>query len=236
MLMTAASHVAAGQSAPAQTTVRPAAGSPSSQPAPAPPAPSQPPSGSSAPLSGPRAATANADAAAALKVRPASPGEYLIGRGDVLEISVWDNAAVSRTVLVRPDGRISLPLLHDLQAAGLTSMQLREYLEKALSQYIESPAVSVIVSEVHSYQVSVVGQVKTPGRFQLTDHATVLDVLAMAGGLTEFADRSRISVLRRVNSETRYIPFNYNRLMSRDGSNGSQDNFFLQGDDIVLVP
>ena len=103
--------------------------------------------------------------------------------GDVLEIAVWDNNTISRTVLVRPDGRISLPLLQDLTAAGLTPMQLREYLEKTLGRYISSPAVSVIVREVHSYQVSVVGQVKTPGRFQLTDHATVLDVLAMAGGL-----------------------------------------------------
>jgi polysaccharide export outer membrane protein len=166
----------------------------------------------------------------------AAPGEYLIGRGDVLEISVWDNTTVSRTVLVRPDGRISLPLLQDLQAAGLTPMQLREFLEKSLNRYIEKPVVSVIVREVHSYQVSVVGQVKTPGRFQLTDNATVLDVLAMAGGLTEFADRGRITVLRRENNKTTYIPFAYNRLVSRDGEHGGQDNFFLQGDDIVLVP
>ena len=190
-------------------------------PAPAPPAPT--------PASAPKAA-------ASIDVKPAAPGEYLIGRGDVLEIAVWDNATISRTVLVRPDGRISLPLLHDLQAAGMTPMQLREFLEKTLVRYIEKPTVSVIVREVHSYQVSVVGQVKTPGRFQLTDHATVLDVLAMAGGLTEFADRGRITVLRRVNSKTEYIPFAYNRLVSRDGTNGGQANFFLQGDDIVLVP
>jgi polysaccharide export outer membrane protein len=215
-------------STPAQPIAKPSApGSAPAQPAPAPP-PSTPPARptGSAPL----------DPASALKVKPAAAGEYVIGRGDVLEISVWDNAAVSRTVLVRPDGRISLPLLHDIQAAGLTSMQLREYLEKALSQYIESPAVSVIVSEVHSYQVSVVGQVKTPGRFQLTDHATVLDALAMAGGLTEFADKGRIHVLRRANGGTKSLPFNYDRLMARDGSTGSQDNFYLQGDDIVLVP
>jgi polysaccharide export outer membrane protein len=174
--------------------------------------------------------------AAPTDTKPAVPGEYVIGRGDVLEIAVWDNSTISRTVLVRPDGRVSLPLLHDIQAAGLTPMQLREYLEKTLVRYIESPTVSVIVREVHSYQVSVVGQVKTPGRFQLTDHATVLDVLAMAGGLTEFADRGRITVLRRANSTTEYIPFSYNRLVSRDGTNGGQANFFLQGDDIILVP
>jgi polysaccharide biosynthesis/export protein len=171
-----------------------------------------------------------------ITLAPAGRGEYLIGRGDVLEVAVWDNATISRTVLVRPDGRISLPLLQDLQAAGLTPMQLREYVEKTLVRYIDKPVVSVIVREVHSYQVSVVGQVKTPGRFQLTDHATVLDVLAMAGGLTEFADRGRITVLRRENSKTTYLPFAYNRLMSRDGDGGGQDNFFLQGDDIILVP
>lgn len=175
--------------------------------------------------------------AASAPTKITNPGEYVIGRGDILEVSVWDNATLSRRVLVRPDGRISLPLLQDLQAAGMTAMQLRDYLEKSLLRYIEKPVVSVIVSEVHSYQVSVVGQVKTPGRFQLTNHVTVLDVLAMAGGLTEFADRGRITVLRRVNDkETTYIPFAYNRLISRDGYNGGQDNFFLQGDDIVLVP
>jgi polysaccharide export outer membrane protein len=175
-------------------------------------------------------------AAAPTDVKAAVPGEYVIGRGDVLEIAVWDNSTISRTVLVRPDGRVSLPLLHDIQAAGMTPMQLREFLEKTLVRYLEAPTVSVIVREVHSYHVSVVGQVKTPGRFQLTDHATVLDVLAMAGGLTEFADRGRITVLRRVNSTTEYIPFSYNRLVSRDGTNGGQANFFLQGDDIILVP
>jgi polysaccharide export outer membrane protein len=180
--------------------------------------------------------TIDADPIAALKLRPAGAGEYVIGRGDVLEVSVWDNTTVSRTVPVRPDGRISLPLLNDVQAAGLTAMQLQEYLARSLGRYIENPVVSVIVREVHSYQVSVVGQVKTPGRFQLTDHATVLDALAMAGGLTEFADRGRITVLRRSGSGTRYIPFAYNRIVSRDGSNGSQDNFYLQGDDIILVP
>ncbi len=213
----------------------------SAGPATRPPAPTQPPapapsSAAQSPAAARPSSTAAPDPVATLKVKPATPGEYVIGRGDLLEISVWDNTAVSRTVLVRPDGRISIPLLQDIQAAGLTSMQLREYLERALAQYIERPAVTVIVSEVHSYQVSVVGQVKTPGRFQLTDHATVLDALAMAGGLTEFADRGRITVLRRVNTETKYIPFAYNRLVSRDGSNGNQDNFYLQGDDIVLVP
>jgi polysaccharide export outer membrane protein len=229
LLATATTDTAAQNSA-SPATRAPATQAPPPAPAPTPSSPAQ------SPAAARPSSTAAPDPVASLKVKPANPGEYIIGRGDLLEISVWDNTAVSRTVLVRPDGRISIPLLQDIQAAGLTSMQLREYLERALAQYIERPAVTVIVSEVHSYQVSVVGQVKTPGRFQLTDHATVLDALAMAGGLTEFADRGRITVLRRVNTETKYIPFAYNRLVSRDGSNGNQDNFYLQGDDIVLVP
>ena len=178
----------------------------------------------------------SASPAPTVALTPATKGEYLIGRGDVLEVSVWNNDTISRTVLVRPDGRISLPLLQDLTAASLTAMQLREYLEKTLARYIDKPVVSVIVREVHSYQVSVVGQVKTPGRFQLMDHATVLDALAMAGGLTEFANRGRITVLRRDGPQTTYIPFAYDRLVTRDGFHGGQDNFFLQGDDIILVP
>lgn len=161
--------------------------------------------------------------------------EYLIGPGDLLEVAVWDNTAISRTVPVRPDGKISLPLLHDVQAAGRTPMQLQELINQSLTTYIETPAVSVIVKEVHSFKVSVIGQVKTPGRFELAGHATVLDVLAMAGGLTEFADRGRIVILRQEETLTKQIPFAYDKLVSRNDSSGSQTNFFLQPNDIIVV-
>jgi len=91
-------------------------------------------------------------------------GEYRIGPEDVLDISVWNNTAISRTVPVRPDGKISLPLLNDVQAAGLTPMQLRDVLNKKLAEYLPTPEVSVIVREVHSFKVSVIGEVKRPGR------------------------------------------------------------------------
>jgi len=91
----------------------------------------------------------------------------------VLDISVWKNTDISRTVPVRPDGRISLPLLNDLQAAGLSPMQLRDTLTKALAAFIPEPAVSVLVHEIHSFKVTVIGQVKTPGRYELKDRATV---------------------------------------------------------------
>jgi polysaccharide export outer membrane protein len=169
-------------------------------------------------------------------------GDYAIGAGDVLEIAVWNNTAVTRTVPVRPDGKISLPLVDDVQAAGLTAMQLRERLTKALVPYIPTPSVSVIVREVHSFKVTVLGHVKTPGRYELKDHATVLDVLALAGGLTEFAARDRIVVIRQDGTTTKRIRFPYETLASANGSNGSKDrpsgaqeNFCVRPGDIILV-
>src|SRR2546430_4986424 len=113
--------------------------------------------------------------------------DYRIGPEDVLDIAVWHNEAMSRTVPVRPDGKISLPLLNEVQAAGLTPPQLRDVLMKRLTDYMPSPEVSVIVREVHSFKVSVIGEVKTPGRYELNSPATVLDVLAQAGPFTDFA-------------------------------------------------
>lgn len=161
----------------------------------------------------------------------------MIGPDDLLDIVVWNNTVISRAIPVRPDGKISLPLLNDVQAAGLTPMELRETLTKALGKYIPVPEVSVIVREVHSFKVSVIGQVKTPGRYELTSRVTVLDMLAIAGGLNEYAARARIVVLRRQGAVTKQIPFAYDKLTARNGSaNGSPDNFFVQPGDIILVP
>ena len=170
--------------------------------------------------------------------------EYLIGPEDVLDIAVWDNTQLTRTVPVRPDGKISLPLLNDVKAAGLTPMQLRQFLTTALAPYIPVATVSVIVREVHSFKVTVIGEVKTPGRYELKSQSTVLDVLAMAGGLTEYAERSRIVVLRRQGSGTRQIPFAFDKLDTGNGGarsgsaakQGIQHNFDLEPGDIVLVP
>jgi polysaccharide export outer membrane protein len=178
--------------------------------------------------------------------------EYVIGPEDVLDIAVWDNLQLTRTVPVRPDGKISLPLLNDLKAAGLTPMQLKELLTTAFAAYIPMATVSVIVREVHSFKVTVIGEVKTPGRYELKSQSTVLDVLAMAGGLTEYADRSRIVVLRRQGTGTQQIPFAFDKLYIGNGAarnianggarNGSaakqsiQHNFDVEPGDIVLVP
>lgn len=163
--------------------------------------------------------------------------EYVIGPEDVLDIAVWNNKEMSRTVPVRPDGRISLPLVNDLQAAGLTPTLLKDALSKALARYIPTPELSVIVREVHSFKVAVIGEVKTPGRYELGSIATVLDVLAMAGGLTEYAARDRVVIFRREGTTTRQIPFDYTRLTSRsEATKGVQDNFCIQPGDIILVP
>src|SRR5213594_2688427 len=163
-------------------------------------------------------------------------GDYRIGPEDVLDIAVWNNTAISRTVPVRPDGKISLPLLNDVQAAGLTPMQLRDVLIKKLAEYIPAPEVSVIVREVHSIKVSVIGEVKKPGRHELKNRATVLDALAMAEGLGEFASRGRIVILRQEGNTLKRIPFNYNKVVSANGANGEMENFLLQPGDIVVVP
>ncbi|TLY34533.1 MAG: sugar ABC transporter substrate-binding protein, partial [Nitrospirae bacterium] len=148
----------------------------------------------------------------------------------------WNNTAISRTVPVRPDGKISLPLLNDVQAAGLTPMQLREVLIKKLAEYTPTPEVSVIIREVHSFKVSVIGEVKRPGRHELKSRATVLDALAMAEGLGEFASRGRIVILRPDGNTLKRIPFNYNKVVSANGANGDLENFLLQPGDIVVVP
>lgn len=169
------------------------------------------------------------------------PNAYVIGPEDVLEIAVWDSPELTRTVPVRPDGKISLPLLNDVPAAGLTPMQLRATLAKALTDYLPTPAVSVLLREIHSVKVAVIGQVKTPGRYELKDRATVLDVLAMAGGLTEYAARSRIVVLRQEPAGTRQIPFPYDRLTEKNRSKsgspaGGQENLCVRPGDVVFVP
>jgi len=170
---------------------------------------------------------------------------YRIGPEDVLKISVWNTEALSPTVQVRPDGKISLPLLNDVQAAGLTPDELRDFLAKALVKYMPNPEVSVVVTEVKSYKISVIGEVARPGRYELKSLHTVLDVLALAGGLTQFAARSKIVVLRPDGNTVKRIPFNYTKVFPAGSAlleritnfgGGEQENFYLRSGDIVLVP
>lgn len=174
---------------------------------------------------------ANADTAAVARA-VTDTGEYQIGPEDVLDISVWKNPELSRKVPVRPDGKISLPLVNDIQAAGLTPSQLRQQLAARLAEFVPTPEVAVVVQEVQSLKVSVVGAVKTPGRFMLRSAATVLECIALAQGLTEFANREKIVVLRQNGSTTQRIPFNYRKVA--EGS--EQDNFVVKAGDIIVVP
>jgi polysaccharide biosynthesis/export protein len=175
------------------------------------------------------AATAAAVRADSARDDPA----YRIGPEDLLQVSVWNNEAMSRTGPVRPDGKISLPLLNDVQAAGLTPMELREDLARRLVDFMPHPEVSVIVTDVRSFKVAVIGQVPKPDRYDLKSSATVMDVLAMAGGLTEFAARTRIVVIRSDGGQSTRIPFDYEKVRVGDRR---QANFRLRPGDIVLVP
>lgn len=159
--------------------------------------------------------------------------EYKIGPEDILDVSVWKNEQVSRTVPVRPDGMISLPLLNDVKAAGLTPMQLRAVLRQKLAEYMAAPEVSVIVREVHSFKVSIIGQVQRPGTLELRRWTTVLDALVLAGWFTDFASPKRIVILRTEGNSMQRIPFNYKKAIS---AGGEGENFFLKTGDIVLVP
>jgi len=160
-------------------------------------------------------------------------GEYRIGPEDLLDISVWNNPPLNRTAPVRPDGMISLPLLNDVRAEGLTPMQLRDQITKRLTEYMPNPEVSVIVREVNRFKVSVLGEVRKPGRFDFKSKATVLDAIALAGGLSDYAARSRIVIIRQQdNGATKRIPVNYNKIVST----ASDDDFFLQPGDVVVVP
>jgi polysaccharide biosynthesis/export protein len=169
-------------------------------------------------------------AGAATSNRTEAPGEYLIGPEDVLDVMVWRNPELAKTVQVRPDGRISLPLVNDVAAADLTPLQLKAVLTKGYASFITDPEVSVMVKEVHSVKVSVIGLVKAPGRFELRSRATVLDALALAGGFTEFAKRDRVVVRRRDGTS---VPFNYGKVLD-DGD--AKDNVVLRPGDIVIVP
>lgn len=158
---------------------------------------------------------------------------YRIGPEDLLDISVWNNTAVDRVVPVRPDGKISLPLVGDVQAGGLTPFELRDALRLNLVAFIPDAEVSVVVREVHSFKVSVLGQVKLPGRYELKSSTTVLDALALAGGFTDFAVRSRILVIRQTGTTSQRIQFNYSEFVD-PGHVGVIPT--LQPGDLIVVP
>lgn len=161
--------------------------------------------------------------------------EYRIGPADVLSISVWNHKEMNQTVTVRPDGNVSFALIGDIPAVGLTPLELQLAMEKALGEYIEliPGEVSVVVDAVHSYKVSVLGEVRLPGRFEFQNQASVLDALAEAGGLTEFASSSNILILRTIGGQTEKIRFDYQKLLK---SADRQARVLIFPGDVILVP
>lgn len=157
---------------------------------------------------------------------------YQIGPTDVLDIQVWKEPDLSRTVPVRPDGKITIPLLNDVQAAGLTPMELKAAIEKGLGQFVENPTVSVGVQEINSRIVYVLGKVNTPGQFPLQQGMTVLQVLSLAGGLAEWADDKNIVILRNSAGKQERILFNYKAVSQ--GKNLESNIFIMSGDTIVV--
>ena len=155
--------------------------------------------------------------------------EYRIGIDDVLDIAVWNVAELQKTVPVRPDGKISLPLVNDVVAAGLTPMELRDLLMRKIATYVQNPDVSVVVREIRSLKVSVIGQVRTPGRYDIKGPATVFDALALAGGFTEFAARRKITIIR----QSQRLRFDYDAAIANGSVN---NNLFVKPGDIVVVP
>jgi polysaccharide biosynthesis/export protein len=158
--------------------------------------------------------------------------DYIIGPDDVLAVNVWKEPELSRSVTVRPDGKITLPLLKDIQASGTTPEQLQDRIEKGLSEFVAKPVVTVILQEQKSHKFNVLGQVQKPGSYPLNSAMTVLDAIAIAGGLREWAKVNSIYVLRETSPGIRKkMPFHYNEVVK-----GSGPDVQLQTKDTVVVP
>jgi polysaccharide export outer membrane protein len=163
----------------------------------------------------------------------ADSDSYIIGSEDVLYIHVWREDALSRTVPVRMDGNISLPIIHDIKAAGLTPLQLKEALTERLKEFIESPNVAVTVTEANSFKVFVSGQVRTPGVYRLRSETTVLQIIPMAGGFTDWANQKKILIIRKENGKEKRIIVNYKKIMKGDDP---RSNIILKAGDTIIVP
>lgn len=163
------------------------------------------------------------------------PADYIIGAEDVLDISVWKNADLSRVVNVRPDGKISLPLIGDVQAGGLTPNQLKDEITRRLQAYQETAVVSVIVEAVNSYRVFIVGEIRTPGTYLLKNKTTVLQAIALAGGFTQFASKNKIRIIRQKGDGTNErIRIRFKDLVYGDDDTNS--NLILNPGDTIFVP
>jgi polysaccharide export outer membrane protein len=161
------------------------------------------------------------------------PADYVIGPDDVLTVVFWRDKDMTSDVTVRPDGKITLPLLNDVQAVGLTPDQLREHLKEAASKLFEDPTVSVVVKAINSRKVFVTGNVGKPGVYLLSAPTTVLQMIATAGGLLEYAKAKDVRIMRTENGKTVSLKFNY-----KDVSQGKklEQNILLKPGDTLIIP
>jgi polysaccharide export outer membrane protein len=158
---------------------------------------------------------------------------YVIQPNDLLEIFVWKEADLTREVLVRPDGRISFPLVQDLQAAGISPGELKKQVELKLSQFLSAPEVTIIVKAIQSYRIYVLGKVQKPGGINVEKAVTVLQALALAGGFQDYAKDTEIAVIRSIGTENVVFDFNYRDVIH---NKKSEQNIILRSGDVVVVP
>ena len=161
---------------------------------------------------------------------PAIP-EYRLGSEDVIEVFVWKQPDLTATVVIRPDGRISLPLTNELEASGKTAIQLQKDITERLREYVTQPIVNVIVKQVNSLKISILGEVRKPDVYRIKNQVTVLDAIAMAGGFTDFARPNRVIVIRNAPFGTQRIKVNVKQVVA----DGSKAQFYLQPQDTVYV-
>jgi polysaccharide export outer membrane protein len=158
---------------------------------------------------------------------------YVIGGQDVLDVSVWKEPELTRTVPVRPDGKISLPLLNDVQAAGLTPAQLAAQITESLKKFVTNPQVTVIISQINSQRIYILGEVTRAGAYPLLPDMTILQGLSSAGGFTQFANLRKIYMFRLENGKQVKYPFNYKNVVS---GKASDENIVLKPGDTIVVP
>ena len=163
---------------------------------------------------------------------PTLPKDYVIGVEDVLNVVFWKDKDLSAEVLVRPDGKISLPMLNDVPAAGMTPEQLAAAVQKAAAKFVRDPGATVMVKEIRSRKVYVIGEVAKPGTFHLGSEMNVLQIIAQAGGLLEHANKGDVVIVRNENGQERRYKFNYNDVVR--GKKVSQNIRLLPGDTILI--
>ncbi len=172
------------------------------------------------------------------KVDLVPPGEFLLGPEDVLVVTVWKNQDLSREVVIRPDGMISMPLIGDVPAANLTANHLAKRIAERLTEYMASPIVSVQLKEVNSYFIYVLGEVQKPGKYPLKSYANVMQGISLGGGFTPFAKKNKIKVLRSTTDGSSdkpqiEIPVQYDEILQGHAAVG---NFYLKSGDVIVVP